>query len=378
MIEQNWKMIIILLVAFVGISFEVLKHTQTRDSLAWDVENLQLAKSEPYAVRHEPGQPPGILGANPPQKPAPAPKVLHEELQKFIAANQPVQTEAEKKPLDAKAAAAAKKKEKDDEWEEVIDPKTGKKVRRKKKKDAKKEEKKVEVAAKVEVKREPPENEISAAVDDAVMTGGFPASETARPPFTGLEEWRRLLLTTPNLAETRVFIQHYQDNLVSAEVFYKLVNEMIADSRTEMKQLGVMCAGVTPSVISFTILAGVEKTEATASAVRNQATGFLSHYATLTYAHILRSIMSGSDPYTQLIATQELDQLVRHYIPNARKPPQNPQALAAANTRNFSPFVRLLHALTASSNSQVRQQATQTLATIQSIVSTQSVASTTL
>ena len=133
-----------------------------------------------------------------------------------------------------------------------------------------------------------------------------PRATYSRPPFTSLEEWRRLLLTTPDLAETRVFIQHYQDNLVSAEVFYKIVNEMIADSRTEMKQLGVMCAGVTPSVISFTILAGVEKTEATASAVRNQATGFLSHYATLTYVHILRSIMSGSAPSLAMPSLQQL------------------------------------------------------------------------
>ena len=376
MTDLNWKIWLMLVAALLGVSFEVFKRTQTHDSVIWDVENLHLAKIQPYSVPEAAIKPSVRVRKLPPVQPSHA---LQDAYKSFVTANQPHKTEFNKKLLEAKKGDA-------DEWEEVIDPKTGKKIRRKKKKDAKKDEKKAEVAAAQPVAPQTPQEPATPSADsgDNSVVGGGQAAVTPQP-FTSLQQWQQLLLTNPNPAETRIFIQQYQENLVSAEIFYSIVGSMITDSRSDMKELGLLCLSSTPSVSSFQLLASLEKTEPSNSSIRQEATGLLARYANMGEIRTLQSVIAGSDAYTQMVATQELDRLVRIYRASSASTSNNPSAQSvttatsastSAAAASFRPFVGLLQSLTTSSNTLVSQQARATLADINSLLGTSTVAST--
>lgn len=379
MFDQNWKTWLLMIVAVMGLSFELLKHLPSEESKSWTTENLRLADNKPYSV-HDVAKAPALLPA---RKKAPDmdAKILQHELQKFVAASQPTKTEFDKKTLDAKAA----KKKTDDEWEEVIDPKTGKKVRRKKKKDEKKEEKKEDVAkTKVAPPLPPPpaKDDIGAALEAAVATGGLP---TAAPgvskntsPFKSLEEWERLLLAHPDLTETRIFLRDFQANLVTADIFYKISQLMVADSRLEMKQLGVLCLGTTPSVLSFQLLAGVQKQERVGSAERSQVEALLNQYGTLNRLPLLEKVLQGSDTYSQTVAALTLDSAAKQLLATPNPNPNGPTAqnVPPANASRFQPFLTVLQGLSQSRDGALASQARQTVTDLQTLLGTTSVAST--
>ena len=352
MTDLNWKIWLMLVAALLGVSFEVFKRTQTHDSVIWDVENLHLAKIQPYSVPEAAIKPSVRVRKLPPVQPSHA---LQDAYKSFVTANQPHKTEFNK-------------------------------IRRKKKKDAKKDEKKAEVAAAQPVAPQTPQEPATPSADsgDNSVVGGGQAAVTPQP-FTSLQQWQQLLLTNPNPAETRIFIQQYQENLVSAEIFYSIVGSMITDSRSDMKELGLLCLSSTPSVSSFQLLASLEKTEPSNSSIRQEATGLLARYANMGEIRTLQSVIAGSDAYTQMVATQELDRLVRIYRASSASTSNNPSAQSvttatsastSAAAASFRPFVGLLQSLTTSSNTLVSQQARATLADINSLLGTSTVAST--
>lgn len=379
MLDQNWKTWLLMIVAVVGLSFEVLKYLSSEESKSWTTENLGLADNKPYSV-HDLAQTQAVLPA---RKKAPAvdAKILQHELQKFVAASQPTKTEFDKNVLDTKAA----KKKSDDEWEEVIDPKTGKKIRRKKKKDAKKIDKKEDVA---KSKLTPPplpvaKDDIGAALDTAVATGGLPAAGAAlsknTSPFKSLEEWMRLLLAHPDLAETRIFLKDFQTHLVTADIFYKISQLMVADSRLEMKQLGVLCLGTTPSVLSFQLLAGVQKQERAGSPERSQVEALLGQYGSLNRLPLIEKVLMGGDTHSQTVAAQILDSAAKQFLTTPNPDPNGgptAQSVPPANASRFQPFLSVLQGLSQSHDSALAAQARQTVNDLQTLLGTTSLAST--
>ncbi|MGE3760571.1 MAG: hypothetical protein AB7H97_22595, partial [Pseudobdellovibrionaceae bacterium] len=262
--NNDWKIWALVAALAVGGIFEVVKHSPGRSTVGWDGEGSTLrGKEKAYSVPHRPTNAAGMaphFKAPPrailPTRPvvaaeAPIPNLTKDQVDKFLQ----------------QAQGPQKKMAKDDEWETVIDPKTGKKIKRKKKKKkvAKKPKKKEEeVAAKPEKTEEEPtktdDKNINAAIAEVVATGSVaPPVPNNKPDdaFTSAEEWIKKLLNRPDLAETKRFIDHYNKNLVTAEVFYKVVGMMIEDPRPEMKKLGVLAAGASQSVMSFQLLAEV-------------------------------------------------------------------------------------------------------------------------
>ncbi len=293
--DLNWKTIALITLVLMGVLFEGLKRLPKG---IVDVQALKFdAGQTPYQVKFK-------SGVNPPSMVAPAtmlplPKhsaglaqVNRETLEKFIAANKTHASDFQHTGTEPAKANAKKKKSKplaeDEEWEVFVDPKTGKTMKRRRKKMAKLDLYVPE--APKEAKKEEPkkEDDVDHIMNEAIAGRGLPpVGGKADTPQADLEEWKRRLLARPDAAETRRFIEHYNNGLVSAEIFYKIIALMLDDSRPQMKELGVLCAGLTPSVVSFQVLAEVLKEERSGSSLRKYSEGFLAQYSTMGRLAIL-------------------------------------------------------------------------------------------
>ena len=378
MFENNWKTWVMLVLAFVGASFELLKHLPNEKSVAWEKENLRYGSDgKPYSVRELPKK----LRA--PARPAIAhvagdSKILADALKSYNATIRPTTTEAEHKEVPKAAATGEKKKINEDDYEEVIDPKTGKKVKRKKKKEAKKEEKSKSVAsanksvAPTTIDKEEPSDAsaIAAAIAQSAATGEIPLPIKKKnlDPFMTLQEWERVLLARPDLAETKVFIQAFKSHTVGADIYYKIIKLMLADSRPEMKSLGVMCAGSNPSVMSFSVLASASTSGTTDLKVNAQK--YLDQYSTsLGNVAILQGVLRAGDAAASLVALKELDVAANRFLNSATSTP-NPTPGpgtqgARGNAAQFQPFVAILTQLASSSDLALSTQAHNSLANLE-------------
>lgn len=380
--DANWKTWAVIAAVLVGVTFEVIKRLPEKHSNAWDVENLRINNSsEPYSIR-----PHQVRRDRDTQRPTASKvaalkdQVTREQLEAFLRKSSPQETSFEHANKDGEtkvtAATAGKTKKNDDEWEEVIDPKTGKKIRRKKKKkQAKQEVKKDEIReAKQEDTPKKEDHDVDSAVEEAIITGAVVIPITDRPDdtFSSLEDWMRRLLNRPDAAETKRFIDQYLKRLVTAEIFYKIAAMMIEDSRPEMKRLGLMCAGLTPSIMSFQILAQVVQKERSDSTVRQDAERYLIRYTDLANIGYLESILrSPSQSYSTVVAAQKLETAALRYLSRdrngtGRQPTQN---ALTASANYFRRFVTVLEGLTKSSNTSVKDQAGQTLRSLQTLLS---------
>jgi hypothetical protein len=376
MFDNDWKNWVLVLIAVVGVTFEVLKHLPGHESAVFDAENLHYSadSARPYSVPEARLRAARKLRAHPTHAAGDS-QVLKDELSKYMAATKPTQTEFDH-TADAAGKPAVKKKGKknDDEYEEVIDPKTGKKVRRKKKKEAKKEEKKDEVAKKPELPKKPKE-EIAAAVDEAIANpGGMAQAEPDRPHegFSSLEDWIKALLTHPDLKETKFFISQFQQNLVGADIFYKITQMMLEDSRPEMKTLGVLCAGTNVNVMSFQLLAQVYKHERSGSPLHTQIDQLLNQYADPRNLPVLEKVLRGGDAYSATLAAQRLDALFTRILAQKTPPTANPstQNTAAANASRYSRFVGVLQNLAQNHDAGLSDQARRALTDLQALLNT--------
>jgi hypothetical protein len=181
-----------------------------------------------------------------------------------------------------------------------------------------------------------------------------------------LEEWAARLLGHPDLNETKKFIEAYRNNLVTADIFYKIMAMMLEDSRPEMKDLGVLCAGMTPSVLSFQYLADIVRTIPSTEKVRRYAEGFVNQYADLGNLYLLERILRApSTNFSTVLAAKKLELSVQRYLsPEANKPPSDPTAQSTGQHSNagyFQRFVVILESLVKSQDQEIAQQANTTL-----------------
>ncbi len=383
MSDMNWKSWGLVIVIVLGGSLEVIKRLPKGESLFAGDANPRAKTAKPYSVRPRVGghgsapmmlAPPKVQ-APPTARPVVIPALTKEQMEKLQAAA-PKTTE-----FDHAGEKAKKKDGKDDEWEIVVDPKTGKRIKRKKKKAvaAKKDEKKEEEVAKTEEPEaeepEPEDEDIDAAIATAITTGKAPVNNSKKPDdaFASAEEWMRKLLSRPNLTETKRFIDHYNKALVSAEVFYKVVNAMLADSRAQMKQLGVLCLGSTPSVLSFQMLAQVIKSERSGTPPQKDAEGFIEKYKEIARLTLLERILRASTgSFSTVLATKTLEaSATKNLTAQAQQQPPPPGGAAAPvrnYTANYQRFVPILTALGKSGDAAIKNQAAITLNTLNGLL----------
>lgn len=401
--DMNWKTWLVVIFLGLGLLMQCLKHTPLVNSkMPWAKGVLHSShQSLPYSVKVAQGR----QNLKPQATRLSGSQISREQLEKFVAANKQTATTfdhapekgAEVKDKKAKDKDKKKKLDKCDEINPKLDPKTGQPLPCKKKK--KKEDKE---EAKTETPKEEPKKDkddsrnsaIDQAVGGAVASGqlpGNPATDTDNA-FDTLENWQKRLLNFPDLVETNRFIDHYQKSLVTADVFYKIVQQMLEDSRSDMKNLGVLCSGLTPSVISFQLLAGITKSERSDSPVRLKAEGFLSNYTDLSRLGIVERVLkSPSSTYATVVATQKLstaaNKLLKPVSSNSTDPSTSGSTTAPTTTANtsassvakqqatlqknvtyFQRFVAILQELSHSGDANVVDQSKRTLAELQTLL----------
>lgn len=385
--DSSWKVWVLAAIIAVGGTFELFKRMPSGKSPLMDKENLRYSSEEdaPYSVRHEQMKlhKADAVAPRPVHVAAATNPILEEQMKQFNAANAQVATTADHK----EAGKVAKKKKDGEEYEIITDPVTGKKYRRKKKKDAKKDDKdkaKTEVA-KLPLenklpKHEPMEEDANAAIAAALAeaANGGPLAPTtpqeAKDPFTSAAEWERILLQRPDLNQTKHFIQEYRARTVSPEVYYKITQLMIQDSRPEMKSLGVLLAGASPSTASFQLLVGVAKGSSASATLKQQATALLNTYSQQANLVYLQGALRGSDVNSALMATQLLGTAIQQASqqPGGGTPSTDPRAsntAQASNRTRFQPFVSILTQLSASAqDATLASQARQTLNDLQALL----------
>ena len=384
MVEANWKSYG--LIALVGLFLftQLLRHLPGTQSLVpWETEGIHLSRNDqPYSVKTTEG------------RPAYHPRLkidhisLHggispEQLQKFAAANAAATETAAPVKAEDKADDKTKKKlEKCDEKNPKVDPKTGLALecKKKKSKDAVKPVLSETPAPSTSTPTEAKGNSDGGGIGNDTLGGGIAGQSSViaakkDDQSDTLEAWQKRLLGAADLSETKVFIDRYQKGLVTADVYYQIVEQMVADSRDDMKQLGIMCAGVTPSVISFQILAKVESGLPSDSTVRASAETYLAHYSDLTYLGILaRVLRTPASDYSTVAATQRLDTSAQRYLRLSTATPANTKSIARV-ALYFQPFVAILTGLEKSTNTTLAYQSKRALTDVQSLVA--SAASTT-
>jgi hypothetical protein len=362
MLDWNMKTWGLAFVIALGVTFEVIKLLPS--SKTWEPENFQAPKVMPYSARINTRAallgrqgPPNVLPLMAPKIVRPAaptpPPLTKEQLDKMLAAaaNKPAATE-----FDHDKKAEGKK---DDEFEIVMDPKTGKLVKKKKKKKVakkKEEEKKKEEPKATEQKvvqededQDASEQDIDAAITTSINTGKLAPlpKNKADSPFESAEDWIKRLLGRPNLAETNRFIDHYRKNLVTSEVFYKIVNMMLEDSRPEMKKLGIHSATNVPTALSFQLLVASAANARNDASVKAKAEEGLKSYTQIARLPILKTVLKSGTPAAAAIKAANLVKTSAEQNLKAQAsstPPVNPQT-QARNQTTFQAFMPILETL---------------------------------
>lgn len=383
--QDNWKTWLVIFVLSVGAAFELIKRVPQGEENLWERDGAVLqmnADGRPYSVRTTTTRSAPRVEKRPQPAPVAVEAVLRTQLKKFVAANAQHATSPE---VPKKKAGAKKKKKKiaapGDEI--FVDPTTGKKYRRKKKKEDKTEVAKAKNDDTRQYKTDDKANSdnIDNNLSAALFAGGITEYAGMSNYTAGnggatnnntksLEDWEAILLAKPDAAETKRFIQLYSQNQVSSDTFYKIAQKMLADKRTDMRKLGILCAGSTPSVQSFQLLAIAESTEAD-SGVKSYEDGFLALYSDLGNLPILQKVLSSnSQPAVTTQALQRLESAATHYLSGtSTSPTGQPSAQSAArNASYFQRFVSILTELSKSSNTTIVSQAQQTLTSLQTLL----------
>lgn len=205
-----------------------------------------------------------------------------------------------------------------------------------------------------EDKKEEEKAEAGNPTTEEYVTGGPAAQpeEEEDPEFLTYEEWANEILGQPNFEAVSRLVEHYGTGRVPKEIFYRLIREMLADSRAPMRKLGAMAAGLTPSLDSFLILAELNTSEPFGSELRADIESYLGQYATLTYLPVLEAVLlSNSEavsPYATILAAQKLDQAARSYVTTetdnssqGQGDSSEPQLLSSAQPQ-FQRFITIL------------------------------------
>jgi hypothetical protein len=184
------------------------------------------------------------------------------------------------------------------------------------------------------------------------------------------QEWAALILGTPSATNVNNFVTAYKAHEVTSQVFYQILDAMIAEQNTQQQQLAVTAASDVPSAQSFEFLVQVTKLQGTTAS--QQASTALSGYSALNEVTALQIVMSTyTDATTIQDATTVLLNSADTYISN-----RTPTATTGTTTNLssvYAGFVPLLnHIITVyASNANIESAAKSALSLISQVVVTQ-------
>lgn len=227
-----------------------------------------------------------------------------------------------------------------------------------------------DVAKKDEKDAEPSDEEVEEPEYDTLYGGGGIAVVSPENPedaLAGLDEWKKLLLERPNFKETVRLIEMYQTGRIRPELFYAVVKLMLESHRREIKELGILAAGRTPSYDSYHLLISVIKHESFGSPFRIKAEAELNFYIQLNFLGVLENVLRNSnDVFAIVYATKKLDESAKRYLSSNYK--RDPKASKHPYAKYYQRFIALLTTLSSSPDNQQANQARQTLLSLQDLL----------
>lgn len=209
----------------------------------------------------------------------------------------------------------------------------------------------------------------------SAQNNGNPASAT------NVKKNQEVDINTPEYWEKPIFVDEdknmlgklidsYQYRKVSNGVFYDLVSEMRQDERVQIREFGVLALTATPSARSFYELAIIKNTDPVAD-LRDAAGQELANYYLEKRLPYVVTAIKPSDLNGTYEALVVLDQATKKYSDLSALNTNPPTAQQTVRASSIEPrFQQALstieqNKLTESSDARVKQQATQTVASLQ-------------
>ncbi|OFZ17866.1 MAG: hypothetical protein A2Z20_05820 [Bdellovibrionales bacterium RBG_16_40_8] len=137
-------------------------------------------------------------------------------------------------------------------------------------------------------------------------------------PIT-FDDWAKLIFNNgPQPNSVVKLIEFYQNNMVTAEVFYDLLSAMIDDSNNKQHLLAVYAAGNTPSPNSFIFLVNALKKEPQGSQAAAKANEQMKAYETINNVVYLKAVIENQieDEATVELAVNLIDKSTSAYLEN--------------------------------------------------------------
>jgi hypothetical protein len=281
-----------------------------------------------------------------------------------------IDTKAEEAKKAADKKAADDKKKKDDE---------AKKKKKKKKKDEKSPDAPAtDVPAANNEDDKKPESAADAGPSGGASGLPFSAANSQDPnkiPETA-DEWIAYLFANPSFEKTSKFLQLAQVGTVKLEVFYPVVEKMLASQVGRMREYGVLCAGNLPNAQSFQLLAGLANNVALDDKTKVTAQQYMEQYTRIEYVRFLGTVASlqnnaaASNDAISLIQ-RSLSRNLVNLAPVGTPSPATLRTPASAIPTTYRLLAATLSSVaTTSTDGSVRTNAAQTATQIAALLST--------
>ncbi len=201
-----------------------------------------------------------------------------------------------------------------------------KKKKKKKKKNARGLDKKNDTKKEEVVELPSPENDVDESdAEEDTTSGGDSNLVVVEPTPTTAEEtklpvtfddWSKLVLGKPNPENVNKLVEFYNNNMVSAEVFYALLTAMMQESNPEQKGLALNAAHRTPSSGSFLFLVDILKEGAPSDDLTAQINEYLTSYEAIDRIVHLNPVLRQrlSDAFTVQVAVTLIDRSIQQFL----------------------------------------------------------------
>jgi hypothetical protein len=154
------------------------------------------------------------------------------------------------------------------------------------------------------------------------------------------EEWSKLLLARPDKVLVDKFIREFQSNLVTANVYYAVLDLMFQENDPRYKELAVRAAGAFTSLQSYDFLLMVVSKEPNTRAA-NQAQSNLYDYSSPMALQVLQTILAtrASDETALTYALNSLESSTLKFLTRSEGAAEQPVAAERHYKRMYLSFV---------------------------------------
>lgn len=158
-----------------------------------------------------------------------------------------------------------------------------------------------------------------------------------------LADFTKDFLEQPTEQSTLLLVNRYQSGEITAANFYKIVEDIVQDSRPEVKRLGLLALGSTPSTESFVRLVRLQQEPEFGNELLAQAQTYINQYSGLGLLPALEPILTGEgfSVFTFVVTLERIDEALLLQRTEPTPGIENPDEIRLAQ---FQRFAQLLEA----------------------------------